>query len=578
MMAAAPAPTATTLDCLHPELLVRIFRMAQLESDEAHIDAYGVRPRSRMPLVCRRFRDAHAKEHDKREDDEGKERRRPVLCVPLLLPDGYTPTFITLNDWRAYFEQCLLLLPPPKPKTTTTTTTKKKAEEEEDSFFFIHLLSSPAGPFNIAAHLDSLSLPDFVMKRIVRQRGGGVDPQYGLGVGGGPPHVRYLPAIWSFWLCGTIMLEMGLTAHIRFLEIRLCLPQAIRHRIESGPYADHVAMWQLPCAMLSEKNTPHLRTVSLRVGIMSALLFSAPSSSSHCHSNNNDHHATTNHNHNNNNNQRGEGGGGEEEERGGGQQHNNNNEEEAEPHPSSLPRQPQEQEQEEEQRTTTTGTTRTRTRTRTRAEEEEEEDARLVQNDIYIQAWQQFAHGLCLRTHPIEELRIGLENRDDPRWNPTDHFDDFILKMMIHASNARRGPMLYMMKTTHGDSWWASTFGGEPHNNGALAEYPIKIRRIVLADHGEWEDRLVYHTLALLCAERVELLGPLTFRPKVDSSLNVADFWHASSHRTTPMALVCRVRPHRPSPEWLTLLPAYDSRRITRRAQQQRRGLSFYEC
>ena len=114
---------------LHPELLVCIFRLAQREDDARHREAYGVRAPARMPLVCRWLRDAYA-------SFPCGER---TLCVPLLHPDGTTPTFVSAAAWRAYFAEACV-------------GTRMGAN--------LCLVSSPAGPLDIPAHLAAIGLQD----------------------------------------------------------------------------------------------------------------------------------------------------------------------------------------------------------------------------------------------------------------------------------------------------------------------------------------------------------------------------------------------------------------------------------
>ena len=422
---------------LHPELLVCIFRLAQREDDARHREAYGVRAPARMPLVCRWLRDTYA------SFSTGHEER--TLCVPLLHPDGTTPTFVSAAAWRAYFAEACV-------------GTRMGAN--------LCLVSSPAGPLDIPAHLAAIGFGDKKEAPAEEQ------DLFAAGDGGAyetdaldMPHVRHVPAAWSFWLCGRVLRELGLTHLVTRVEMRMCLPLSIGARERScGPGA-HVEMWQLPCMLLGERCMPRLRVVSFRVGITP---ITPPSST------------------------------------------------------------------------------------------DEDIDCSLAQNDLATQAWQPFAHGLCLRTTPIDELRVGLEDTADPRWRDVaSPFDDFVLKLLVHACNARTGGMLYMIKTRDGGAWWISALCGGLQGV-ALADYPLKARRVRLLDHGQWADRTLLETLALLCTEEVCLEGTRVFRPDVESSLDPADFWGAASRRQAPtLTLRWRGPPIEDPPAWLRVAPLF---------------------
>ena len=109
---------STPLLSLNAEALAFVLQLATAEDDAKHTEAYGVRAPPRLALVCRAFRDVVLK----------PATRTRVLCVPLFRADGVTPTLTKADEWTAYFERF------------------------GDTAHSIRLLSSPAGPFDVAAH------------------------------------------------------------------------------------------------------------------------------------------------------------------------------------------------------------------------------------------------------------------------------------------------------------------------------------------------------------------------------------------------------------------------------------------
>jgi len=154
------------------------------------------------------------------------------------------------------------------------------------------------------------------------------------------------------------------------------------------------------------------------------------------------------------------------------------------------------------------------------------------QDSTFYESFAVAAEGIHQRAAPLDELRVEYEN-------PTEGaFDDYILHFIAVAARHSTGPTISMFRCYNNAPRWL--FASTP----TPAEYPVRVRRVVLPDFSHCEDapNLLIGVLSMLCLEALELTGPATarrFRPNL-LRLNGETF-PTEAARQTPMRLLTRV-------------------------------------
>ena len=177
------------------------------------------------------------------------------------------------------------------------------------------------------------------------------------------------------------------------------------------------------------------------------------------------------------------------------------------------------------------------------------------QRTHFLWGWQPFAHGLAQRTTttPLQRLRVEVEAQ-----TTTFPLDDFVLYFLVEACTPYSGHriQLFSRRNARGHPAWHAL---QLIEVAASPTPPVLARQIQIAHAGRWDEIMAPRVLALLHAERFELLGAHAFRPRVDTVLDFGNeqalLDEAARERTAPLTLSCAASAaeRRPDMPWLRI-------------------------